>query len=305
MVTNSNIQDRTAEFRAVLAQAKRKKKGGRIGEERQTLLSKEAQRNESPVGEGGPRRRAPKEFARRAAEIGRAISGTTQKLQRLAQLARRKTLFDDRPVEISELTYVIKQDLASINSQISSLQGLSKAQQPQKDEGEHSRNVVVLLQGKLADVGVNFKDILEARTQNIQDSRNRRENFVSSVSAASLQSPDHLQSASPLYSTPTKSPTPSPGYANSDLLNLEPSAGLPGSATNAEQQMLLLEEGQSNTYINQRGEAIEAIERTINELGGIFGQLAEMVSAQGNQIERIDADTEDVVANVEGAQREL
>ena len=44
----------------------------------------------------------------------------------------------------------------------------------------------------------------------------------------------------------------------------------------------MLEEGQSNTYINQRGEAIEAIERTINELGGIFGQLAEMVSAQVN-----------------------
>ena len=36
-------------------------------------------------------------------------------------MAKRKTLFDDRPVEISELTYVIKQDLASLNQQISNM----------------------------------------------------------------------------------------------------------------------------------------------------------------------------------------
>jgi syntaxin 5 len=84
-----------------------------------------------------------------------------------------------------------------------------------------------------------------------------------------------------------------------------------------------MEEGaQSNTYIQgktsipcpeiahansqtARGEAIETIERTILELGGIFTQLAEMVSQQGDQIQRIDADTEDVLENVQGAQREL
>ena len=67
-----------------------------------------------------------------------------------------------------------------------------------------------------------------------------------------------------------------------------------------------MEEGSSsNAYIQQRGEAIEAIERTISELGGIFGQLAQMVSEQAEQIQRIDANTDDVVDNVEGAQREL
>lgn len=63
-------------------------------------------------------------------------------------MAKRKTLFDDRPVEIAELTYVIKQDLSSLNSQISSLQSLSKSQQAQvtrnaggEQEGEHNKNV--------------------------------------------------------------------------------------------------------------------------------------------------------------------
>ena len=62
-------------------------------------------------------------------------------------VAKRKTLFDDRPTEINELTYVIKQDLSSLNSQISSLQSLSKSQQSQssrggaEQEGEHNKNV--------------------------------------------------------------------------------------------------------------------------------------------------------------------
>ena len=61
-------------------------------------------------------------------------------------VAKRKSLFDDRPVEINELTYVIKQDLSSLNAQISSLQGLTKSQAPRapaEQEGEHNKNVRV------------------------------------------------------------------------------------------------------------------------------------------------------------------
>ncbi len=63
-------------------------------------------------------------------------------------MAKRKTLFDDRPVEIAELTFVIKQDLSSLNSQISQLQSLSRTQPVQitrnaggDQEGEHNKNV--------------------------------------------------------------------------------------------------------------------------------------------------------------------
>ena len=62
-------------------------------------------------------------------------------------VAKRKSLFDDKPVEISELTYVIKQDLASLNLQIAGLQSLTQAQHPKSNraktdqEGEHNDNV--------------------------------------------------------------------------------------------------------------------------------------------------------------------
>lgn len=232
-------------------------------------------------------------------------------------VAKRKTLFDDRPVEINELTYVIKQDLSGLNQKISSLQSLSKNQSSSsyrgtgEQEGEHNKNVVVLLQGKLADVSVNFRDVLEVRTKNLQASRSRQQNFLSDASAHAQTPQDTQQSASPLYNTPTKSRTPQPGYSsnNHDILNLDPagsSSNLIQRGPQSDQQLLMMEEAQApNSYINMRGEAIDMIERTINELGGVFGQLAAMVSEQGEQIQRIDANTEDVVDNVQGAQREL
>src|SRR5277367_1654420 len=123
----SSIQDRTNEFRSVLTQVKKRQASSKVGAQRQSLLT-DAQKaaNGSANGDGKPRR---SEFARRAAEIGRGISGTMGKLEKLAQctphpqrespykdsiltrktVAKRKTLFDDRPVEINELTFIIKQ----------------------------------------------------------------------------------------------------------------------------------------------------------------------------------------------------
>lgn len=243
------------------------------------------------------------------------------KLERLSQLAKRKTLFDDRPVEINELTFVIKQDVAALTQRITELESLSRQQHPNArpgggdQEGEHNISVVSMLKGKLKDVGVDFKEVLEVRTKNIQASRSRTENFISSVSAHGNSSGlDPSRTDSPLYQTPNRGPSPKPGYtqtgaAQSDILSLDPassSSALARMGPQSDQQLLMMEEAQApNTYIQQRGEAIETIERTIAELGGIFGQLAQMVSEQGEMVQRIDANTEDVVDNVQGAQREL
>lgn len=85
-------------------------------------------------------------------------------------VAKRKTLFDDRPIEISELTYIIRQDISSLNTQIASLQSYVRAQKPSAAAGkgqveEHNSNVVMLLQSRLANMGMGFKDVLELRTQ--------------------------------------------------------------------------------------------------------------------------------------------
>lgn len=214
----TQVQDRTAEFQHIVAAAKRRQ-ATKPGTQR--LLSESQQRAASPGPTGGSQRGRRSEFARKAAEVGRGIGATMAKLEKLAQLAKRKTLFDT-PVEINELTYIIKQDLSALNQEIAGLQQLARAQSaghPRSEQGEHSKQIVLLLQGRLSDVGASFKDVLEIRTRNIQASRTRTDQFVSSVSQH-VQPASMLQhaSASPLYGTP-KTGSPSPG---ADLISLQP-----------------------------------------------------------------------------------
>jgi len=290
----ASIQDRTYEFHTLTSSVSKRLARSGPSAAHQRLLSPSPGPDGQPEGRKNPRG----EFARRAADIGKSITATMGKLERLALLAKRKAIFDDRPVEIAELTYVIKQDLSAINSQISTLQTFVRQQQSMQpsSSAEHSKNVVVMLQGKLADVSVGFKEVLEVRTKNIQASRARTEKFVSGVRPNSPPSGALNASHSPLYATPASTPQPIGG----DLLTLDPPSG-----NQSAQQLAVMEEGGQGTYIQARGEAIEAIERTITELGGIFGQLAQMVGEQSEMIQRIDHETEDVVTNVEGGQREL
>lgn len=110
-------------------------------------------------------------------------------------MAKRKTLFDDRPVEISELTYIIRQDISALNAQIAQLQQYVRSQQAAavsgkgkaKAEGqveEHNSNVVMMLQSRLASMGMGFKDVLELRTQNMKASKDRSEQFMHTTTSA-------------------------------------------------------------------------------------------------------------------------
>lgn len=296
------IQDRTNEFRACVESIRTRSS---LPPARQRLLN-----GKQPGGKS--------EFARMATAIGKEISNTSLKLGKLAQLAKRKTLFDDRPVEISELTFIIKQDIANINKQIATLQTYVKQHHSQgraKQVDEHNNNVVMLLQSKLANTSMTFKDVLEIRTQNMKESKDRTEQFMYSASTSAGQASG---SGSLLYQSQRNDPMgdgsssrfDSKGkgrsHNNGDLLALNLDAaeeGLGGPNSGAFQQMQLVE--QQDSYIQQRSTAIESIESTIAELGQIFTQLATMVAEQRETVQRIDADTMDIASNVSGAQREL
>lgn len=92
-------------------------------------------------------------------------------------MAKKKSLFDDRPSEIHELTYMIKGDLNSLNQQIARLQEISKSQR--KTSGKHllshASNMVMALQTRLANMSSNFQQVLEVRTENLKQQKTRRE----------------------------------------------------------------------------------------------------------------------------------
>ncbi|WVQ77599.1 hypothetical protein IAR50_007287 [Cryptococcus sp. DSM 104548] len=320
-------KDRTSEFHSTLNSIKsrsaipqnRAGKGKQPDREaKQPLLG-----NGAGKDAGGSGAATKSEFGRMAGAIAKDINTTTMKLQKLAQLAKRKTLFDDRPIEISELTYIIRQDIASLNTQIASLQSYTRSQKPasSKNTGkqveEHNSNVVMLLQSRLANMGMGFKDVLELRTQNMKASKDRTEQFMHTAASSSVPAPAEnsllfSQSSKGKSRTGTPNPPSGPGsgYPNTAqegtdflALDIDGDRGESGVMRGDYQQMQLVE--QQDSYIQSRSTAIESIESTIAELGGIFSQLANMVAEQRDTVERIDADTTDIAANVSGAQREL
>ncbi|OCT84100.1 hypothetical protein XELAEV_18022239mg [Xenopus laevis] len=219
------------------------------------------------------------EFTLMAKRIGKDLSNTFSKLEKLTILAKRKSLFDDKAAEIEELTYIIKQDIGSLNQQIAQLQSFVRARGSQSGRHlqTHSNTVVVSLQSKLASMSNDFKSVLEVRTENLKQQRSRREHF----SQGQVALPLHHNSLGP-------------------SVLLQDDSRRQGEVTiemdsRVSQQLQLIDE--QDSYIQSRADTMQNIESTIVELGSIFQQLAHMVKEQEETIQRIDGNVEDTQLN--------
>lgn len=234
-------------------------------------------------------------FMQIAKQIGKDINSTFMKLEKLTLLAKKKTLFDDKPVEIQELTYIIKQDISSLNKQIAQLQEIAKARNYQQGKHiqSHSNSVVVSLQSKLASMSNDFKQVLEVRTENLKHQKSRREHFTQGTVSSSL---------------PVSAVS---GHTGSVLLSDDHHASGGDFTINMDHidrnqyqhQLQLIDE--QDSYIQNRADTMQNIEATIVELGTIFQQLAHMVKEQEEMVQRIDANVEDAQLNVEAAHSEI
>uniref|UniRef100_A0A182P2U7 t-SNARE coiled-coil homology domain-containing protein n=1 Tax=Anopheles epiroticus TaxID=199890 RepID=A0A182P2U7_9DIPT len=245
------------------------------------------------------------EFMMIAKHIGKNIASTYTKLEKLTLLAKKKTLFDDRPAEIQELTYIIKGDLNSLNQQIARLQEVSKSQRRSTSNGKHllshSSNMVVALQAKLANMSSDFKQVLEVRTENLKQQKTRRDQFSQGPMAGGL--PPSTMRGSTQGSLLLQEQQ---DQVCIDMGGASGTAG-PGSerAPLLQQQQQLVLYDESDHYVQERAETMQNIESTIVELGGIFQQLAHMVKEQEEMVERIDSNLQDVELNVEAAHGEI
>uniref|UniRef100_A0A2A4J0R1 t-SNARE coiled-coil homology domain-containing protein n=1 Tax=Heliothis virescens TaxID=7102 RepID=A0A2A4J0R1_HELVI len=214
------------------------------------------------------------QFMSMAKVISKNITSTYAKLEKLAMLAKKKSLFDDRPTEIQELTYIIKGDLSSLNQQIARLGEMPRGR---RSMHSHSSSVVLALQSRLASMSNQFKQVLEVRSENLKHQNSRREQF-SRVAPLVKEVPSLLQLDD----------------VSIDL----------GDAPTIQTQQLAMRDD-SDSYVQQRAETMHNIESTIVELGGIFQQLAHMVKEQDEAIGRIDANIQEAEMNVEAGHREI
>lgn len=236
------------------------------------------------------------EFMMIAKNIGKNIASTYTKLEKLALLAKRKSIFDDRQREIEELTSIIKMDLNSLNKDIAKLQDMGRNQREtfgsskKNHIASHSSSVVVNLQSKLANMSTTFKNVLEVRSEKMREEQSRREQFtqgnVSSMLPPSIVSG---RQGSLLLQEQDSSASVS--------IDLEPAMSQISLQRNAYDH--------TDSYVQARAETMQNIESTIVELGGIFQQLAHMVKEQEEMVERIDSNIENTELNVEAAHAEI
>lgn len=285
-----DIRDRSAEFqKSVLVYKKRNKANSR---------QQEPQTN----GTQGK----SSEFQLKASGIAHDISSTAQLLSKLAMLAKRKPMFNDNPVEIAELSFLIKRKIYAIEQSLVDLSKLQKSRQPQpRDPGsdtQHSKNVMTLLNTKVRNISGTFKDVLEERQQMEMNNRDRWEK-ISRPKGSDRE--DEMKNDANLSMYNSSNPFMSSVIAETDEKG--PQEGGGELAIPKDSQLLLMEEGQmsSNQYLQERNRAVETIESTIQEVGNLFQQLASMVQEQGEVIQRIDANVDDIDMNISGAQREL
>jgi syntaxin 5 len=175
----------------------------------------------------------------------------------VVMFGRREERYANKPTPQSELSFVIKQSLARINQDLTSLKSLSKTHTQKSGDqlGRHEEGVVVLLQQRLGDTTTSFRSVLELRSKNLAASRERTSAFTSQVSNPS--SLPVSRTDSPLYAPGAsgKGPYQMTQAARSDILSLDmPSEGSGSALARAggasAQQLMMLEEGaQSNEYV--------------------------------------------------------
>ncbi|KAI8095404.1 t-SNARE [Thamnidium elegans] len=254
-----NFKDRTSEFYNLV---ERIKKRGKVS---------------VPTTKKQPMATSRSEFARMAAQLGRSLASTSQKLEQLTTLTKSK---NGTTNEINNLTQSIKEDITKLNNQLKILQSVSKSKSSSKQAADHTNSVIVSLQAKLADTSLGFKDVLE-----------------SEVDIKQQQS----------YPVPSNSPQPrrrvtANQQSTQDTYESPQSLGIPMISQQQQQQVMIEQQDQR---IETRSNAMETVESTIAELGSIFQQLATMVAEQRETIQRIDQNTDDIEMNVLGAQNQL
>jgi syntaxin 5 len=259
-----------------------------------------------------PTRKMKSLFHQRASQVGHAIHSTSQKLERLAQLAKRSGAFDDSSQEINTISFAVKEDIKELNTAIAELQRLAlhEREQKTKQSTQHSETIVESLKGRLMDATKAFKDVLSERKENVKNNERRRSMFGGSGSSSLQQQQmggGGFAAGTGRFASVSAAATTG-SFMNVGARSSEQQGGGNFSHMNPiafNQNQVAIYQDQDQNYATSRADAMQNVERTITELGGIFQQLATMVNEQGEMAIRIDENVEDVVANVDQAQGEL
>lgn len=271
-----------------------------------------------------------------ASDIARGVHKTSAMLAKLTNLVRKQGLFDDPTDEINTLIYKIKQDLDELNTKCETAQQFIDSKKSifgdnSSQSSQHNTRVVSHLKTDLLSTTKDFKTVLELRSNKMKDQQQRK---VELVGKSHLSPTRQIEEGGSSKAAASTAPSSSSSLGSESFLNQSQSNSLvrrnkksslvnpyasfteeSGDSSVAvgfaeeqrlQQRGLLLEPITADTqYYDAREQAVTEVEKTINELGGLFKRLATMLQAQQELIERIDDDVENAVADTENAKNAL
>ncbi|KAF0990531.1 hypothetical protein HZS_2976 [Henneguya salminicola] len=144
-------------------------------------------------------------------------------------------------------------------------------------------------------------------TENFKFQKNRKEQFSKDIVVPTLINSNDVKKDDGLKYRSASSynyNSQSDSVINMDSQNRDQSSQTGNSTGKLQDQLLIIQEAVP-TYLEDRLNAVQTIESTIIELGGIFQQLAHMVNEQEENIQRIDHCIEMTNLHVDSAHSEL
>ena len=301
--SKNDVRDRTAEFFATVESLK---KGGAAvasppsSSSTAPLLNSATSSFVSSSGSSSSSEsstlKARSKFSAAAAQIGRGIFEVSAKLEKLATMARARSLFEDNTEKINEITYIIKTDINTLNNEIDLLAKFVAGEvggPSGRDAKQNSDAIVNNLKTQLAHTTKSFAKVLQVRTKNLKEQNNRRKKFEG-------DSRSGISSRPPIRRTRDFSAMLMPEEEKKSDGSADTVIDITTSAAN--QQMEVIEQ---DTYVLSRAQAVEDIEKIIVELGQMYTRLVNIVAMQEEMTIRIDENITTSLQNVESGHGEL
>eukprot|EP00635_Sarcinochrysidales_sp_CCMP3193_P001279 CAMPEP_0118903396 /NCGR_PEP_ID=MMETSP1166-20130328/8273_1 /TAXON_ID=1104430 /ORGANISM="Chrysoreinhardia sp, Strain CCMP3193" /LENGTH=293 /DNA_ID=CAMNT_0006842623 /DNA_START=15 /DNA_END=896 /DNA_ORIENTATION=+ len=224
-------------------------------------------------------------FGAASAQVVCQARRTRRKLERLSQLVRRSSLFEDATEEISSLIRSANDEVTLASTKFRAAKA-DNSQQQQKKKTAVAAHVASIEQAVTAEIEETsrfFKAVLRRRSETMRQQHERREVFGKKTERARI----------PVFDDVQRPPPPPSRGVPEDATTRKKNGG--GGLSQQQQELLIPD----RTYQTSRASATADVEAQVQELGNIFGKLTSLISQQDELVERIELNVEDANANVD------
>eukprot|EP00696_Hemimastix_kukwesjijk_P010767 gnl/Hemi2/23555_TR7905_c0_g1_i1.p1 gnl/Hemi2/23555_TR7905_c0_g1~~gnl/Hemi2/23555_TR7905_c0_g1_i1.p1 ORF type:complete len:321 (-),score=78.06 gnl/Hemi2/23555_TR7905_c0_g1_i1:58-1020(-) len=232
------------------------------------------------------------QFALMASRIGSGIHATSVKLEKLTELARNKSPYNDPTNEISHLTQSIKQDMDHLKATIRELQQqAAQNKHASHQNNSHSKEVLASLDKSLSSAATDFKRALETRAENLKFQQERRKQFDSRGNKPSPADTFRRTPSAPRVDPnnwtpqrPTSIKNQAAATPNGDGFSIV----IDPQNNSQQEQMQLTTLNHTDQYYSSRARTMETIQSTIQDLGKMFSDVQQLVVQQAEVTKRIE-----------------